>query len=434
MHGMDWVNTDISEIDNEINESPPQKEKSSRSGGGLAFLALLVSFAALGGTAWMWWQGQASLSDSEDKVFAEIARLSNADEELSLKLNQLRDQVSALPSSDNTATVSALDGRLKAGMAEIDRLAQSVSEQLALTRSVQTATESMQGRLLAAEAAVAGVASQELDAGGDLDLAEVDYLLRLANERLKLFDDPSAADEALELADSHLEALNNPMYLGVRQEIASARRELADMVVPDYFKISNEIDSVQSSLGSVPFRDETQVPEEQPADRDEPGWWEKLKGVFSGLVTVRRSTEQENERISLQDRDFVRQRLWLQLETARLSLMRRDQQAFRQALQRVRTTLQTWFDDNSADYQSLQERLEALQGLEIEVAVPDINQPWATLRLLRQGRARPAPAVSSSSSVESIAEPVEPEPPAPEAPEGSGAIEQPDSTNGEDPR
>ena len=79
---------------------------------------------------------------------------------------------------------------IEADGAQVNSLDQTVRDQLALSRSLQAAAESMQGRLLATEAALAGMSSQELDAGGELDLAEVDYLLRLANERLKLFSDP----------------------------------------------------------------------------------------------------------------------------------------------------------------------------------------------------------------------------------------------------
>ncbi len=78
----------------------------------------------------------------------------------------------------------------------------------------------------------------------------------------------------------------------------------------------------------------------------------------SGLVTVRRSTDEENERISLEDRDYVRQRLWLQLEIAHLSLMRRDQEAFRQSLVRVEQTLSTWFEHSHSEYQSVWSQLE----------------------------------------------------------------------------
>jgi uncharacterized protein HemX len=386
------VNTDISEIENEISDIPLEEEKPRRKGSALALLAFVFALAALAGSAWMWWQDQIDLEEGTDKALTEIARLERADSELSLKLNQLRDELDSLPADDSSGEIAALQRHLESGVAEVDRLEQSLNEQLALSRTLQAAAEAMQGRLLAAEAALTGMASKELDAGGELDLAEVDYLLRLANERLKLFSDPLAADQVLELADMHLAAMDNPMYLGVRQDIAVARRALAELSLPDYFAISNELDTIQQSIAGLPFPGEAAVPAEQEQVTEE-GWWEKVKGVFSSLVTVRRSTAEENEKVSLEDKDYIRQRLWLQLEIAHLSLMRRDQKAFRNSLARVRETLSAWFDESSSSYQAVTAGLDRLSDLEVQVDVPDISPPWATLRLIRDGRRGPAPVV-----------------------------------------
>jgi uroporphyrin-3 C-methyltransferase len=243
----------------------------------------------------------------------------------------------------------------------------------------------MQGRLAAAEAAVAGLSTQELDASQELDIAEVDYLLRLANERLKLFFDAVAADQALEVADMHLAALDNPMYLGVRQDIAAARRNLAAVDMPDYLQIANDLDSIQAQVASLPFQsDDPTATADSPAEAA--GWWEKIKGVFSGLVTVRRSTDEENQRISLQDKDYIRQRVWLQLEIAHLSLMRRDQDGFRTSLARVEESLSDWFDTTDSNFQSIRQGIDDLKALEIHVEMPDITAPWSTLRMLRAGQ------------------------------------------------
>jgi uroporphyrin-3 C-methyltransferase len=249
----------------------------------------------------------------------------------------------------------------------------------------------MHGRLAAAEAAVTGMSTRELDAGGELDIAEVDYLLRLANERLQLFSDPAAADQALEVADMHLAALDNPMFLGVRQDIAAARRDLASVNIPDYMDITSHLDSIQEEIASLPFHGAAPVAtgSEQAAGD---GWWEKVKGVFSNLVTVRRSTDEENKRISLQDKDFIRQRVWLQLEIAHLSLMRRDQEAFRTSLKRVQESLSTWFDSTDSKYHAVTQGIDELIALEVQVDVPDITAPWSTLRLLRANPVRSAPA------------------------------------------
>ena len=386
------MNTDISEIENEFSDIPVEEKKPRRKGSALAFLAFVFALVALAGSAWMWWQDHIDQEQGADKAFTEIARLEAADSELSLKLKQLRDEIDSLPADDSRGEIAALRQHLESGVAEVDRLERSLNEQLALSRTLQAAAEAMQGRLLATEAALSGMASKELDAGGELDLAEVDYLLRLANERLKLFSDPLAADQVLELADMHLAAMDNPMYLGVRQDIAVARRGLAEVTLPDYFAISNELDTIQQSIASLSFPGEDAVPAETEQLAEE-GWWEKVKSVFAGLVTVRRSTDEEINRISLEDKDYIRQRLWLQLEIAHLSLMRRDQQAFRNSLARVSETLSAWFAAGNSQYQEVAASLDRLSGLEVQVDVPDISPPWATLRLIREGRRGPAAAI-----------------------------------------
>jgi len=369
----------------------PNETTPRRSGSALAFLAFLFALAALAGTGWMWWQDQASLGLEEDRVFSEISRLETSDSELSLKLNQVRSEVDSLASGDAGAELAALQRRIEADRSKMAGVEQAISEQLARSRSLQAATESMQGRLMAAEAALTGMATRELDAGGELDIAEVDYLLRLANERLKLFSDPVAADQALEVADMHLAALDNPMYLGVRQDIALARRELASVTVPDYLAIAGQLDSIQQEIVALPFsEDDPLTKNPEPAQGD--GWWEKVKRVFSNLVTVRRSTDEENKRISLQDTDYIRQRVWLQLEIAHLSLMQRDQAAFRTSLERAGESISTWFDTGDSGYQTVKQGIDGLMALEIEVDVPDITAPWSTLRLLRASQSQPTPA------------------------------------------
>ena len=386
-------NEEIPVKEPETGETKPEKDQPRRSGSALSFLAFIFSLAALAGAGWMWWQDQASTGQEEQRMFAEITRLENSDSELSLKLKQIRDELSSLAAGDVGAEFEAMQKRMEADRSKMDKVEQAINEQLALSRSLQAAADSMHGRLAAAEAAVTGMSTRELDAGGELDIAEVDYLLRLANERLKLFSDPAAADQALEVADMHLAALDNPMYLGVRQDIAAARRELASVKIPDYMEITSHLDSIQEEIASLPFRGATPVTTDSEQAAGD-GWWEKVKGVFSGLVTVRRSTEEENKRISLQDKDFIRQRVWLQLEIAHLSLMRRDQEAFRTSLKRVQESLSTWFDADDNSYQTVKQGIDDLMAIEVKVDVPDITAPWSTLRLLRatQIRSEPAPA------------------------------------------
>ena len=130
----------------------------------------------------------------------------------------------------------------------------------------------------------------------------------------------------------------------------------------------------------------------------EAGWWEKLKSAFGSLVTVRRSTEEENRRISLQDKDYVRQRLWLQVEVAYLALMRHEQETFDTALQRVGASVAEWFDPDSAEVAAVATSLDTLSDVDLSVSWPDISEPWNTLRLVREARHSTPPAVPGPSA------------------------------------
>ena len=79
----------------------------------------LFALAALGGTAWMWWQDQSSLGLEQERVFSEIARLESRDSELSLKLDQLRGEVDETASGDISGEFEALQRRLRADRAKL---------------------------------------------------------------------------------------------------------------------------------------------------------------------------------------------------------------------------------------------------------------------------------------------------------------------------
>lgn len=368
----------------------PDSSSSPKKGGSfLAFLAFVLSALALAVAVGTWWQGQAVDIESQEQVFSEIARLNSSDEELALKIGQVRDKVNDLSSVDFDAAFDAMQGRMETDRNLLTEIETAQQEQQALSRSLQAAASAMQGRLQAAEAAVSGLSTRELDAGGELDLAEVDYLLRLANERLRLFADPVAADDALEVADMHLAALDNPMYLGVRQDIADARRELAAVKLPAVLEIAGRLDSIQSSIPNLVFKGE-EVPVSEPQAVEVEGWWAKVKSTFSSIVTVRRSSTQENQRISLEDKDYIRQRVWLQMEIAHLALMRRDETAFRSSLERVDEAVTGWFEPGAGSFDTVNSGIRELMALEIDTEMPDITTPWATLRLLRNA---PTPAL-----------------------------------------
>jgi len=374
--------------------TPPKRSEEASSGKRgspfFIFAAILMAGLAVTLSAWTWWQLQQSANDSSSDIRAEIAQLASQQSGLAREIEQLGGSLEAVTADDPDGAVKALRRQIQADREQVARLDQSLTEQTAIARSLQAAAESMQVRLRAAEAAVTGISSRERGAGEDLDLAEVDYLLRLANERLQLFSDPQAADHALEVADMHLAAMNSPVHIGVRQEIAAARRALAAVEMPDLVEVASRLDAVQALIAKLAFRSAA-APEADTGEPPGDGWWASLKGAFAGLVTVRRSTADESARMSLEDEDFIRQRAWLQLEMARLALMRQDAQAFRKSLERAADTLNTWFDPEDESTGGALESIEQLAEVRIEADMPDITGPWNLLQVLRETGATAVP-------------------------------------------
>ena len=407
------MNIDTSEIDgdppNPAVEPDVDQEQTKRGGGVMAFFALLTAMVALAGTGWLWWQGQSSDTAGGDRLESEVARLESNDRRLSKQLQDLQGALESGSDGVGAEQVDELRGRLSEDRAEVEALRQTLQEQVALTRSLQLSADATHGRLLAAEAILAEAAVRKVDARSALDLAEVDYLLRMASERLQIFGDPAGADHALALADAHLAALDNPAYLGVRQAITAARQDLAAVAIPDDVAISGELNAIQEAVPSLPFRQSSPAAA-STASEQEQGWWEKLKSTFASLVTVRRSTEEENRRISLQDEDYIRQHIWLQMDVARLALLRRDQAAFRSELGQAKTALAEWFDPDSREVGSVRARLEALLELDVTVAWPDISTPWTSLKRIRSVQAVPVPPVEPAAQANEQPVPTMPEP------------------------
>ena len=388
------MNIDISEIERKPGENsagngaePPRQPRSG--GSAWALLALFFALAALAGTGWMWWQDRLSAGQERQALAAslagEIARLEDSDGALSARLDGVQATLEALAAeAGGGASLANLRNGMAADRERLERLEQSLREQTALARSLQAATDALHTRLLAAEAGMGQLSARNLDAAGELDLAEVDYLLRLASERLQLFSDPAAADRALDLADRHLAALDDPAHLGVRQAIATARRDLAGLALPDYLQVAARLDEIQAGIARWPFAGDSASASTAGADEGtDSGWWARLKSTLASLVTVRRSAA-TGPALSLEDKDYLRQRVWLQLEIAHLSLMRRDQQAFRAALARVQDSLAAWFDPADDAVRAAGRSLVELAAMNLDAELPDITEPWNTLRLIRR--------------------------------------------------
>ena len=382
---------DTKQLDQEIDEVTEdsvdrllQEKKPASSGKSIAILALLVAMASVIATGWHWWQSHQNVPDEATQTDV-LARLQESQQTLADSVATLQQQLGAVESSVDSAEVSRQGQRLKSIENQLAGIQGQSGEDQASIIAMQGNVRSLQQRLSATESGLVSVAASNQNSTAELNIAEIDFLLRTASQRLSLFADPAAADLALLAADIQLEALNDPMFLSVRQRIASARQTLAAIPSIDHIQITTQLTDLQSKIPDLPFRGEKE-PEVQAELPDDAGWWARFKHTMSSLVTVRRRVPEDQSLLSLDDKDYLRQGLWLQLESARLALMRNDARGWNGSLDRFSDTIEQFFSGGSSEVQSMLLEIEALRQVDVKLEMPDISAPWAQLRQLRDSR------------------------------------------------
>ena len=361
-----------------------QEKKPASSGTAIAILALLVAMAAVSASAWQWWQTrQADPTEVTQKET--LSRLQESQQQLAGSVASFEERLGATQPSIDPAEHLRRDERLKTVESQLAGLQGQTGEDQASINAVQGSVRSLEQRLSATESGLVTVAAASQNSSVALDIAEIDFLLRTSSERLQLFSDPVAADLALQAADVQIEALDDPMFLSVRQRIAAARQALAQVPVIDRVQLTSQITDMQSKVSDLPFHGEVTA-QPEPELPEDAGWWQSFKHTLSSLVTVRRRVPEDQSLLSLDDKDYLRQGLWLQFESARLALMRNDSSVYKGSLDRVDTTVEQFFENGSSQVQALLLGVAALKQVDIAPEMPDISGPWTQLRQLRDSR------------------------------------------------
>ena len=104
---------------------------------------------------------------------------------------------------------------------------------------------------------------------------------------------------------------------------------------------------------------------------------------MSGLVTVTPVEQARLTQLSPDAEHFLRSNIALQLQAARLALLRGEQTIFVQTLDDTSTLLRDYFDADSSQVAGALETISEVRNHVFVAEVPDISE---SLRLLRQFR------------------------------------------------
>jgi uroporphyrin-3 C-methyltransferase len=219
-------------------------------------------------------------------------------------------------------------------------------------------------------------------------LAEAEYYMQIANAQLQLGNNPRLAMLALGMADERVVQMANPGLTDVRRAIADELAALEVMEKPDIEGAALTLASLSRVVESLPLYsidraaggDDAEIdPELSGTERA----WESVKGAMSGLVRVTPPDEETRALLTPDAAQLIRSNLALQLQAARLALLRSEQAIFEQSLDDAVALIGDYFDTSSAQVDSALQTIGEIRGSMAAGSPPDISE---SLRLLRQYR------------------------------------------------
>ena len=237
-------------------------------------------------------------------------------------------------------------------------------------------------------AAIARVQRQLGKTRGDWLIADAEYLLSVANERLHLIGDVNTTHEALEAADQRLRESGDAAVFKVREAIASELSVLKGIEVVDTVGIYASIQTLQNQVDKLvlllPYIGKslnTPVETTQPNSltTEDQGLLDSAISGLGGIVTIRHTEHEVKEILTPEEAQFIREQLRIKLEIVKISLVQHNEALYQSSL----ADAKNWTEQNftkSTDTQNFIAELDRFNAVKIHSQFPDIS---ASLKMLR---------------------------------------------------
>ena len=257
---------------------------------------------------------------------------------------------------------------------------------------------------------------------GDWLLADAEYLLSVANQRLHLVGDVGTTREALEAADQRLKESGDASVFKVREQIAKEIALLNNVIVPDIVGIYANIQHLQDSVEglSVFLPHAGKKPDTSPSaskDLSEHGHeiLDQVAKQLEGYVVLRHTEQPVNAILTPEEAHFIKQQLKVRLEMIEIALVQQNDTLFTSSIADAKDWLKKNFAENQQTEQFIAE-LEKLSGVQLKSQYPDISNSLKLLKNISKFR------VETDKALEPETKPVE-LPAAPANPESSGVTQ-----------
>ncbi len=229
----------------------------------------------------------------------------------------------------------------------------------------------------------------------ELAVAEIEQLLIMAVHRLTLERDVSTALTTLETAQQRLTSLDDPGLASAKTQLAADIYTLRSISPVDITGLSLYLADMLGRVAGLPLN-QVAVVEPEPVTTTTvdqttlPAWQRLIHAVwqeFRSLFVITRTGSNDRATLLPNESWFLYQNLRLQLESARLAVIREDTENLRVSLQQVTAWLNDYFDTSNNDVSNMLQTAGQMTALELAPVLPDISSSLETLRAFIKAQA-----------------------------------------------
>ena len=219
----------------------------------------------------------------------------------------------------------------------------------------------------------------------DWRLAEVEYLLRLANQRILISKDSTTALNLLATADQILLTLADPRFFDIRKAIAEDRAALLLVGQQDLDGVFLRLSALTQQLDKLPlivmptFDTTAKVEIDNVDDSVLSSWQQSINAIgnatwqeLKGLVVINQRDSDIKPLLPPDQQYYLRGNLQLMINQSQLALLDGRQAVYSDSLYRAERWLQDYFASDTDAIQSVIADIQQLQTIKVNIELPDI--------------------------------------------------------------
>lgn len=315
----------------------------------LSILVAVMALAGSGAVGWMGWQ----------------------------EIQVLRKEITA--SSALAPVVPRLEGRIDQHQSQLSEIQQQLN---ALAMQIERAESRNQSVIDRVEGVAEQLARAQVDTRTSYTLAEAEYLLKLADQRLLIERNPETAIVLMRTAQALLGQLDDGRLLPVREQLAADVQALSSVERIDVLGMQAELLALDAVLDALelPVRRLQVIEAEQTEAAPMNDWLQTL----SEFIRIREVDAPIAPLVTAADAGRAREVLRLSLEQIKVAMLREDQALFDASVNQAIRVTQHFFSTVEGAGLRVMQTLDQLAGQKVVRPIPDASAGLRALQAFRQ--------------------------------------------------